>query len=140
MASIVLAHTGTFLGFETAYNSTFPLPSGDVGGQMTLKCLKYIPSKTTEVTNGKLLNGRNYEHITSKKNKYEIVISADELITATKKEFIEAFWLAAHKYICIDTTTPGKYIPVVVGGGDIPFEYIEDSKYLPEFSVVVEEV
>ena len=139
MASIVLAHTGTFVGFTINYNSTFPLPSGDTGGQMSLSCLKYIPFKNTEVATGKLLNGRSYEHIVSKKNKYEVVISADELMTPTKKTFLEAFWQATHKYICIDTTA-GKYIPVIIGGGDIPFEYIEDSKYLPEFSIILEEV
>ena len=139
MASIVLAHTGTFLGFTTSYNVTFPLPIGDTGGQMSFNCLKLIAIKSTEAISGKLLNGRNYEHIANKKNKYEIVISADELITATKKTFIEAFWQATHKYICLDTVA-GKYIPIIVGDGDIPFEYIEDSKYLPEFSVILEEV
>ena len=139
MSSIILAYSNQHIGDGVSYNSNFStvLPSGATGLQLELSCLKLLSKPKINVVTGTLLNSRSFEHITSIKEIWEIVVSANELITTSKKDFIVNFWKSLHKYICVDTTT-GDYIQVVSGGGDLPIEYIEENKYLPEVTLKLE--
>lgn len=135
MSSVILAYSDKFIGFDVAYNTSFStvLPSESVGEQMTFEALKFIDNLSTTVISGKLLNNRNYEHQKGFDELYQIVISANELLTPAKLEFIKNFWTASHKYLCLDELS--KYKLVVTGGGNFPKELLEESKYLIEVNM-----
>ncbi|MBS4000730.1 MAG: hypothetical protein KGZ71_09650 [Desulfobulbaceae bacterium] len=133
---IILAYCNAPLPDDTAYNADFAtvMPEGAVGAQMQFNTLKFIPSIETETVSGKTKRGRNFEHVISSDEIYDIVITADELMTLAKRAFVTNFWKSSHKYLVTDTTT-GDYINVVSGGGVLPMDYINESKYLPELKL-----
>ncbi|MCO5250128.1 MAG: hypothetical protein M9949_01755 [Candidatus Kapabacteria bacterium] len=133
---IILAYCDTPLADPTAYNANFAtaMPVGAVGAQMQFDTLKYIPTVETETVSGKTKRGRNFEHVISTDEIYDIVITADELMTSAKRSFVTNFWKSSHKYLLTDTAT-GTYINVVSGGGVLPIELINESKYLQELKL-----
>lgn len=135
MSSVILAYSDKFIGFDVNYNASFStvLPSESVGEQMTFDALKFIDNISTTAISGKLLNNRNYEHQKGFDELYQIVISANELLTPAKLEFIKNFWIASHKYLCLNELS--KYKLVVTGGGNFPKELLEESKYLIEVNM-----
>lgn len=99
--------------------------------QSEFNTLKYYETPITGVISGRTLRGRQFEHLIYRDTEFTIVISADELISSVKRNFIKEFWEAGHKYI----RTDGDYIQVFSGGGTLPIEYINDNKYLPEITL-----
>lgn len=132
---IILAYCDTPLDATALYNVDFSVvkPIGAVGEQMSFDALKYLPSVETEVISGKTKRGRNFEHVIATSDIFDIIISADELISSVKREFVVNFWKSSHKYFLTDTE--GTYINVITGGGILPIEYINESKYLPEIKL-----
>ena len=84
---------------------------------------------------GKLLNGNNYSHLLYKHYNYNLIISTDE-IQSSDITFLENFWQAQFKYIAVkESTTFGNYVRVNTEGGPIPFTFIENIEFLPEFTL-----
>ncbi len=133
---IVLAYTDNPLAANTGYNADFEVILGleNEGAQQSFKELKLYELPTTGVVTGKTLRGKSFEHITFVDTEYTVTISADELLSSTKRAFLKAFWGATHKYLVTDLTT-GDYIPVVSGGGLLPVEFINENKYLQEVTL-----
>lgn len=138
--SIILAYCDKHIGDNISYVAD-TLGSdhyGDIvdavygtGSKLELGTLKYTDNIISSVNGGSLLNGRQFEHILNNYTIYNIVITADELMDSTKLGFIKSFWKSNNKYLVVSS----KYIFVVSGGGELPKEFIEENKYLPEVTL-----
>ena len=94
--------------------------------------LKFKKNENTKHISGRDLREVEYRHLLSKRNIYELIISADELIDSTKFAFIVAFHKADTWKFSEDNWTSEK--EVVIDDGDLPVEFIENCKYLPQIT------
>ena len=98
----------------------------------TLNALKFIEITNTDRIKGRDLRGTDFNHLLSTRKIWDVLISADELATATKFTFIKN-WHKAHTWkFSLNNWTSETLIEVE--GGDIPIEFIENNKNLPSYS------
>jgi len=93
----------------------------------------------TKRKRGDTLRWNDFDHLLGKKRKWLIVISADETYGATsaKRDFLNAFWTAAEREMCIDDseTEPEEgWIRVATEDGEVPIEPVEGAELLPEYT------
>lgn len=91
----------------------------------TVKCIEIVNTK--HIT-GRDLRESEYRHKLSTRKKWDITISADQLVDNNLKSFIVTFYKSTYWEITIDNVTHN----VVLEDGDIPFTYLENNIHLPE--------
>ena len=87
------------------------------------------------------LNARPYSHLRSIRTQYDLSIGPDELVDATKKAFIDEFWISAQAWLVIDSsdTEPlaASFIEVVVPAGRSPIQPLEGDWSFPYIDVTL---
>lgn len=86
---------------------------------------------------GETLRGTTYDHRLGARRTWEIVISADELIDADRREFVLEFFLGGRRFISfedVDTAPTTTWVGVAIEGGDAPIEAIEGNERLVEWT------
>lgn len=88
------------------------------------------------------LKGRRYSFLISKRKVYYLEIGADELGDASKKSFIDAFYISELQFISLENipTEPATFTPVVIEeSGDAPVSFVENSELFPEYAFTLTE-
>lgn len=93
---------------------------------------------------GDTLRGNTFDHRLYRKRKWTVIISGDETygVTSAKRDFLEDYFDAEQREVAFDaslTEPVSGWIAVAIEGGDSPFEDLEGSKYLPEYTFVMVE-
>lgn len=89
------------------------------------------------------LRGYMDSKLLAKRRNWDVVISADELATDAKYNFIIDFWNTGHPHY-IDITgnslaTVYSWIDVIIPAGEIPIEFLNGNNLFREFSVNIKE-
>jgi hypothetical protein len=92
----------------------------------------------TEKVAGRSLRKIEYAHLLSKRKKYKITISADELMNDDKMSFITEFYLAQVWKFSVDNWTT-ETEAVIMEQGQMPLSFINNNKYLPELTIFLVE-
>jgi hypothetical protein len=97
--------------------------------------LNELKIKTTPIRStvkGSTLRGTAFSHKRfTKTNNFSLVVSADELYSTTKYNFMLNFFKAgAHRFSADDTT----YIDIVLDDENFNEEYLEENRLLPEIT------
>jgi hypothetical protein len=113
------------------------MSAGVVTWSLTPMQLKAVRCENKIVANrvsGVDARQRNFSHLLSKKDSWEVVISADELIDSTKYAFIKALFCAdAWNFGYEGQFTGANYIRVALtNDGNLPVSFIGDCVDLPE--------
>jgi hypothetical protein len=92
--------------------------------------LQFIHNETNNKVSGFDLRESKYENLLSKRNYWDMKISADELTCNTSLDFLVSFWHAIEKRLSEDNWLT--CYSVATDGGDFPKELIDNNKYFPE--------
>ena len=95
----------------------------------------------TEKNQQRGLTGRNYTHLLSSRVAFDVEIGADETIDATKKAFLDEFWIAAQQWISLDTSAiepaAGLFVEVDTPAGRAPYQPIEGNWNFVTFRTIL---
>lgn len=117
-----------------------PIDESDLNFPSTYKTNNFVKSQTDRIET-KSLRGYLDSKLIAKRRSWDIIISADELSTDAKYNFIKNFWdTGAPHYIDITATslgTPSNWIEVIVPSGDIPIEFLHGNPSLREINCTI---
>lgn len=86
---------------------------------------------------GETLRGTTYDHRLGARRTWEVVISADELLSDASREFMLEFFAGGRRFISfedVETAPTTTWIGVAIEGGDAPIEAIEGNERLVEWT------
>lgn len=125
-----------FLSYGIANNGTITWIEPPVG----LDAIRIEPKKRTERINGTDLRQRPYTQLLSKRDTWEITVSADELMDIVKRNFMQNFfgahaWRYGGSEFYYGYATGYGYANVFLEDmGDEPVVWLEDDVSLPEIT------
>ncbi len=111
------------------------------GTEQAFNEISFKQLTNTERIKGRDLRQEEYSNLLSSRIIYELVITADELAATAKYTWLRTFFKAhAWKFSLtpVSTVTPTPLLwsavgtSVVIEDGDMPVEFLEGCKYLPE--------
>ena len=79
------------------------------------------------------LRGFISEKVLNKRRQWHITISSDSIRQQSELLFLENWFLSADKSISLNNTD---FRAVYVEGGDMPIEFLDNIRFLPEFSFI----
>lgn len=108
--------------------------NGTYATEQLYNVLRYEEIPSTEGELGTTLGQLQYYHRFAKRNKYQIVISADELFDETKYNYIKNLYVYKHAQISIDNKVSWLDV-MLIDDGDMPIDFLEDSTFIREVSL-----
>lgn len=97
--------------------------------------------KTTERAKYDSLRSRKYAFLLSVRTTFLLEIGADELQAASKKNFMDQFYIGELQFISLEqtnTTPTTTFVSAIIAEeGDAPFSYLENWDALPEYSLTL---
>lgn len=100
----------------------------------------------TEGRKGRTLGGRGYAHVLYTYRTWTVTLSADTIMVlvdplSSRRTFMKAFFRAPFKEMSLeDEPDVDDWIAVITEPGEEPVEFLENHRWLPEYSFTLESV